>query len=392
LGGDCTGKRTMARVWRRRALAVSTAAALGIVCALSVEAQSPPPKAAAKAKAKAKEAPKEEAEAPEEEGEEAPAKKPAKKAKQDPAQAQKTIDQAAKLLEAGKASEAAQSLTAVLSGGNLPPAIMARALLYRGIAYRQQKMPAQAIADLTSALWLKGGLTEAGRADALRQRASAYQEAGLAEGGGAVAAAVPNSSRGGTRTASADQGWTTATNDTGASAQPAPAPAQSSSGWSLGNAFAGLFGGTSSSSSPEPAPAKAAPDTTASIESPRVPAAQSSAPRPRTSAWSSNTEVSPATASAPTALKAAPAKPDGRFRIQVGMVRTADEAQALAAKVRREHGQTLSAREPEVDQAVVGNMGSFYRVRVGPYATQADGQAACAKLRGSGLDCMVVTQ
>lgn len=380
----------MARVWRRRALAVSTAAALGIVCALSVDAQSPAPsKSAAKAKAKAKEAPKEEAAAPEEEGEEAPAKKPTKTAKQDPAQAQKTIEQAAKLLEAGKASEAAQSLTAVLSGGNLPPAIMAKALLYRGIAYRQQKMPAQAIADLTSALWLKGGLTEAGRADALRQRASAYQEAGLAESGGAVAAAVPGS-RGATRTASADQGWTTATSDSGSSAQ-SPPPAQSSSGWSLGNAFAGLFGGTSTSSSPEQAPARASPETTASIEPVRA-QSESAAPRPRTSAWSRNTEVSPATASPPAAASAAPAKPEGRFRIQVGMVRTADEAQALAAKVRREHGQTLSAREPEVDQAVVGNMGSFYRVRIGPYATQADGQAACAKLKGSGLDCMVVAQ
>jgi cell division protein FtsN len=74
------------------------------------------------------------------------------------------------------------------------------------------------------------------------------------------------------------------------------------------------------------------------------------------------------------------------------MVRSEGEAQALAGKVRREHAAALASREPEVDQTVVGNMGSFYRVRVGPYATQADGQAACAKLKGSGLDCMVVAQ
>ena len=79
--------------------------------------------------------------------------------------------------------QAAQALTAVLAGGNLPPAIMAKALLYRGIAYRQQKKPAQAIADLTSALWLKGGLSESDRADGLRQRTAAYQEAGLSQGG-----------------------------------------------------------------------------------------------------------------------------------------------------------------------------------------------------------------
>ena len=94
-----------------------------------------------------------------------------------------------------------------------------------------------------------------------------------------------------------------------------------------------------------------------------------------------------ATSAAPPA-----AKPEGRFRIQVGMVRTQDEAQALAAKVKREHAAALAAREPEIDQAVVGNMGSFYRVRVGPFATQNDGQATCAKLKGSGLDCLVVAQ
>jgi hypothetical protein len=386
---DVTGKRIMARLWRSLALAVSAAAALGMVCAVSVEAQAPP-KSAAKAKAKAKAA--KQAEPEKEQGEDAPAAKP-KKTKQDPAQAQKTIESAVKLLEAGKASEAAQALTTVLSGGNLPPAIMAKALLYRGIAYRQQRLPAQAIADLTSALWLKGGLAESDRADALRQRASAYQEAGLTEGGGSIAPAVPGAARAPTRTASAAQDWSTATTNAGASgnlASPArsepTAPAQSGGGWSLTNAFAGLFGGSSSGSTAAPPPS--APATTASIEPARPQAAEPSAPRQRTSAWSRNTEVhgGPAAASSP------PAKPEGRFRIQVGMVRTQDEAQALAAKVRREHTAVLAAREPEVDQAVVGNMGSFYRVRVGPFATQADGQAACAKLKGSGLDCMVVTQ
>jgi hypothetical protein len=43
--------------------------------------------------------------------------------------------------------------------------------------------------------------------------------------------------------------------------------------------------------------------------------------------------------------------------------------------IRREHAAALADREPEIDQAVVGNMGSFYRVRVGPFATQQDSQA-----------------
>jgi cell division septation protein DedD len=94
----------------------------------------------------------------------------------------------------------------------------------------------------------------------------------------------------------------------------------------------------------------------------------------------------------PAPVPAPSAKLDGKFRIQLANVRTQEEASALAGKVKREHGALLSPREPEIDQAVVGNMGSFYRVRIGPFATQQEGQATCAKLKGSGLDCLVVTQ
>ena len=373
----------MARHWRALALATLVATAVGLAGAVSADAQEPAKSAAKKAKAKAK--------APE--GEEAAdredaAKTPAKKKRQDPAEAQSAIEAALKLLEGGKAEAAAQALSAVLTGGNLPPAMMAKALFYRGVAYRQQKLHAQAIADLTSALWVKGGLGGSDRADALRQRTSAYQEAGLAETGEPLApAAIPNVSRAPTRTASAEQTW-------GPEASPAPAAPKQSSGW---NPFAGWFGGSSAPAANPPAP-QPAPPTTASIEA-SDPSSTPPASRPRISAWTRNTEVHssgppPAAASPAPAVPSPPpaAKPEGRFRIQVGMVRTQDEAQALATKVKREHAAALAAREPEIDQAVVGNMGSFYRVRVGPFATQHDGQAACAKLKGSGLDCLVVVQ
>jgi hypothetical protein len=353
-------------------------------------AQEPAKTPAKKAKAKAKAAPEGEEGA---EGEDAAKATPAKKKRQDPAEAQRAIEAAVKLLEAGKAEPAVQALSAVISGGNLPPAIMAKALFYRGVAYRQQKLHTQAIADLTSALWLKGGLGGNDRADALRQRTSAYQEAGLAEGGGVITpAAIPGASPAPTRTASTEQGW-------GSEASPSvPATPKQSGGW---NPFAGWFGGSSSPPTSQSAPpASPAAPTTASIDPSSAPNPPQSAPRPRTSAWSRNTEVhgsepAPTTPAAGPPVAAAPtpaAKPEGLFRIQVGMVRTQGEAQALADKVRRDYAAALAAREPEVDEAVVGNMGSFYRVRVGPFATQGDGQAACAKLKGSGLDCLVVTQ
>ena len=380
----------MARDWRRLALAILIAAAVGTMCAPGVAAQEPAKAPAKKAKAKAK-AP--EGEDAAEDGDAPTKAAPAKKKRQDPAEAQRAIEAASKLIETGKAESAIQSLSAVLAAGNLPPAIMAKALFYRGVAYRQQKMPAQAIADLTSALWLKGGLGGSDRADAMRQRTSAYQEAGLAESGEPLApASVANGPRASTRTASAEQTWNS---EVGGSAP--TAPTKSGSGW---NPFAGWFGGASTAPASQPAPPPTPqPPATASID-PSAPSTPQPAARPRTSAWTRNTEVHsssppPTAASPPPAASASPApvaKPEGRFRIQVGMARTQGEAQDIAAKVKREHGAALAAREPEIDEAVVGNMGSFYRVRVGPFATQAEGQATCAKLRGSGLDCLVVAQ
>ena len=283
----------MARDWRRLALATLVAAAVGLACVASVAAQEPAKSPAKKTKAKAK-APEDEEAA---EGQEA-AKTPAKKKRQDPAEAQRAIEAAVKLLEAGKAEPAAQALSAVLSAGNLPPAIMAKALFYRGVAYRQQKMHTQAIADLTSALWLKGGLGGSDRADALRQRKSAYQEAGLAEGGEPLApAAIPGALPAPTRTASTEQSWGSETSP------PAPAAPKQSGGW---NPFAGWFGGSSSSPASAPAPpAPPTPPTTASID-PSAPASGQSAPRPRTSAWTRNTEVH---SSAPVAWRPRPPRP-----------------------------------------------------------------------------------
>ena len=342
--------------WRKLALAAATAIALAASGASQGAAQAP-------GKAGAKKAPAKDADG-EAEGD------AAKPKRQDPMEAERTIAAAAQQLEAGKSAEAAQALTRVLSGGGLPPAMMAKALLYRGVAYRQQKKPAQAIADLTSALWLKGGLGEADRADALKQRTAAYQEAGLADSTEPIAPAVPNATRG-QRTASAG----------GAAAETA-APPPSSSIWS--NPFAGWFGG----SSPAPASPPAQPSTTASIETPSQ-ARAAPQPGPKTSAWTSTTQMRGGSGS--VGESPAAGKPEGRFRIQIGMVRTEAEAQALSERVRREHPDALAMREAEIDEAVVGNMGSFYRVRVGPFASAQEGQAACAKLKGSGIDCLVVT-
>ena len=95
--------------------------------------------------------------------------------------AEKALEDGVQALDAGKPADAVKSLTKAIQTGGLTSQQMAKALYRRGVAYRKLSQTAPAIADLTSALWLKGGLSETERVDALNNRALAYREAGLSE-------------------------------------------------------------------------------------------------------------------------------------------------------------------------------------------------------------------
>ena len=331
----------------------------------------------------------------------ASAKSKAAAATKDTGSAESTITAAASLIDGGKPDAAVQQLSQVISGGKLPTTQMARALYYRGLAYRKQTKPAEAIADFTSALWIKNGLDSGQRNDALMQRAGAYREAGLSDQAEAdekrVAASGRGGSSGSTRTASAEA---TSPGDTGSS--------QSSSGF--GNFFGSLFGGGSSSSTEQPAARPASQDTGAWTTSSTnaVPAsgsitggaASGKQSSPAISSWSTNAvsatpapsaRVARAEPAAPAPVVRAAAKESGQY-LQVGAVRSLKEAQGIAARVERIAAADRKGRDADIDQAVMGNMGTLYRVRLGPYADAGDMRSVCAKVRGAGLDCLVMGQ
>jgi cell division protein FtsN len=77
--------------------------------------------------------------------------------------------------------------------------------------------------------------------------------------------------------------------------------------------------------------------------------------------------------------------------MQVAAVRSREEADLLVARLLTEHGGELGGRDPRIDEAVIGNMGTFYRVRVGPYADSKEPKQLCGTLHGNGFDCLVVT-
>ncbi len=373
--------------------------------------------------------------------------------KKDPATALKSLDAGVKAFEAGKTEQAVQSISSALYGGGLPSQQMARALYYRGLAYRKQSKPAQAISDLTSAIWLKGGLGDADRATAIENRAAAYREAGLgdppplAETVKSTAASLSTTAQAPKPSATTAPTWQTATSAGTAPAGPAavavPVPAQQADqsgnsqsgnaqsgnaqsaaaqspgsggiGSSVSNFFGGLFGGNSAS-----AKSTAAPPTTAST-----------GPAASTSSWSDATQVaasnkgsaaskpvSVATAAVATATADAPRQTlqrtaavsapvaatqpsqtpavqpvlKGKFRLQVAAVRSRAEAETLAQKLRQGHGAAIGTREPMIEETVIGAMGTFYRVRVGPYADASEPRQLCSRIKPDGFDCLVVTQ
>jgi len=337
-------------------------------------------------------------------------------AKPDAAAAQKLVENGISALEAGRVDNAVTSLSSAIGSGSLPAPQMARALYYRGVAYRKQGKPALAIADLTSALWLRGGLTGSLRQEALQARAAAYREAGLPDPSASDAvrtAAAPAGSDGETKApAPAEIGSQSA-----ADGKTTVSVASGGTFSGVNNFFNSLLGLGASASAPSAPPTAA----TASTPAPAPPVPPASA----TSSWRQATEVKVAAAEAkrpvsaktwseattssiapagwsaetstppvrPVAVAAAQKEAvRGRYRLQVAAVRSQAEAQALAARLREKHGADIAALKTEIDETVVGNMGTLYRVRLGPFANASEPRTLCAKLKSDGLDCLIVAQ
>lgn len=326
----------------------------------------------------------------------------AKKAARDPAAVQKALDAAQKSLDAGKADIAFSQANALISAGGLESRFMARALALRGHAYKKQGKPAQAIADLQSALWLKGGLTETERTSALQARAEAYREAGLGDAP-PISGVSANTPAG-----NGQQSRPIAT----ATVAPRPSPEPANG---VSNFFSNLFGGgqkaapdaasappqaavnpavsswSEAATSVKPAPPKPAIKT-ASVAKPKtegpvkVAAAAPAAVAPAAS------PVAAIPAAAPASVVVTTGQPAAAIRIQLVAVRTVEEAQAISQRISRDFGDRIGARDFEVEQVNFGGMGTFYRVRIGPFAEAAEAQGVCGSIRAKGTDCMLLTQ
>lgn len=431
--------------------------------------------------------------------------KPAAEANDPAAQKKKAAEQGRASLEAGlkahqsgKHQLAADQLSTALRNGGLPSGDMARALYTRGLAYKALNKPGLAISDLTSALWLKNGLSEQDRQSAMAERTQAYQLAGLTDNGlgaeravvenpnvaakavpskplppnsvaakpdgnSASAAAAPTAATGAAtstwsseqttvtrqspdseaaqdaararRLAAApvetnglDQAFTSrsvasssaaapsvspmsmalATNNTPPVAAPALSAVPADDAGNAGAAvapstglpsigalpstvsgfFSNMFGGSTQPTAPSEAqPIQSVAVSPSSAVTPQEPLTTASTGPPAAAVPIAATTqtIVPKSASATTAVKG------GKFKLHIAALRSRAEADALAQQIAAKHGGDLAARSPTVDEAVIGSMGTFYRVRVGSYANPDEPRGVCNKLRNSGFDCLVVT-
>lgn len=322
------------------------------------------------------------------------------RAKKDPADARKDVISGVKAFEKGKLDEAIALLTKGLKSGGLPSADTAKALYYRGLANRRSGRPAQAISDLTSSVWLKDGLSEDERKTALENRSAAYAEAGLKDPG------MADPASGGKASGPAQVASKTGSSSSSSSSTSSSSSSGSSGGplSGVGNFFSGLFG---SGSSPAQASTGDAAAETTGLETASTGA---SAPAASVSAWNSTTQKQAPAKAAPSqqweaaatpvkqaaarseAAPAAPAgqkKTTGRYEVQVAAVRSREEAERLALDVTRKHASVLGSRVAEIEETVFGNMGTFYRVSIGPFAKAGDTTSICKALKAGGYDCMV---
>lgn len=391
--------------------------------------------------------------------------------------ARKAYEGGVKSYQSGKHQNAIDQLSMALRGGGLSSAEMAKGLYYRGLAYKKLDKPGLAISDLTSALWLKNGLSDDDRRGAEAARGEAYKAAGIADAGtvvaarpaeaaapaapvanvpapipqGAEARIAPPPATGddyATTGAAATQAAPAASRDggggvpqpltmgaeTAAAAPPAVGRSQSrptggfvseqaapdglalaaapsdadvsaapSATGGIGTFFSNIFSAGTPNPSPDAAPVPAAPVPAGAVTTASTTSSASGA-EPQSSSWSNATSLTqsgakskkagPEGLAAPAETPRAIAKKTkgGKYKVHVAALRSRAEADALAQRLAQEHGPAFADRSPSVDEAVIGSMGTFYRVRVGSYATAEEPRSLCNTLRNSGYDCLVVTK
>ncbi len=346
---------------------------------------------------------------------------------------------AQKALKAGKPEVAVNALSAALAGAGLKGGDVARAYYLRGTANAKAGNTAAAIADFNHALWLKG-LTDTERQEALAAKASLYKRAGLAAPDAEpapqpeVVAEAPKPEKPAAKkipvaepvaeavevpiaiepAAAETSKWDVKT--TAAKSAPVKAAAMAKRKKKAGGdaapaaetmlplAEAGREDLPWSGAAVAQADPAAKPTATVVADDNPVSSVLGtlfSGP-PKAEPATTSADASQQVASAEPAAESAPAQPVAAGKataktpkagvyLQVASLRSPKDADAFAARLKTEQAALLASIGTCVIPVVVGNMGTFYAVHVGPVASAAAGAGLCKKLTLNGVDCFIAT-
>jgi cell division protein FtsN len=76
----------------------------------------------------------------------------------------------------------------------------------------------------------------------------------------------------------------------------------------------------------------------------------------------------------------------GGFLLQIGSYKSEAEASVSWQAYKAAH-PAVSGYSPDIHRAELGAKGTWYRLRVGPFASLSEANAACAKVKASGGNC-----
>ena len=134
------------------------------------------------------------------------------------------------------------------------------------------------------------------------------------------------------------------------------------------------------SEAPKPAPAPKVPPPAAK---PAVAPAAQATGAPRSLAPPAQVAV------AAPAKPAAPAAASGSYMLQIGAFKSQAEAAAAWKTYQAKHAALLSGYSDNVQQADLGERGTWYRLRIGSFADKEVATALCDRLKADGGACML---
>jgi len=127
-----------------------------------------------------------------------------------------------------------------------------------------------------------------------------------------------------------------------------------------------------------------------SFSSPVTPASNAAPTVPASSPHVAVKPTTPTQTSAAAKVAAVQPAAGGAYRVQIGALRSEEDAQKTIAQAKRNGGEVLAGFSFDVKRADLGEKGVYYRVQVGPLADASAASSLCDRLKDRKVGCMVV--